>query len=249
MKYCLVSVLLIFANLVVSGQKTTKLLIIDTVESNSKDFTVNVTRHYSSYPETNMSIVDSFERERFLPAKIYSIPDFKKYPNLQIPIAAPDTGFSLVIELDDSGGYLAIPNAFFIQTDTIRISKLTVFHNCIADTTRSSVTWFRRNPLDTINSLTSLKHKKKPDIVFEKNCTVTYPQFISLEINNKKYIPALVTIEKNAGAVMWYHGHKKMGKRRERRYKQQIAEDKPYVYFAGKIGRMKYVLHAEVNIE
>jgi hypothetical protein len=238
MKLLSVISFLLFLSCSVVGQRISKTLIIDTLEGETSEF-----RCFVHTPPPSILEDDS---KKFVQEKI----NLNKFPNLIAKIVIDSQVSVLIIPIDDSEGLLTINNIFQFKQDTIRVNRVNIYHNCLPDTIKSSLGWYRvhRNAVDSNQRFKQVSFKRYPDRVINKDCKISYPDSVSFSICNRIYKVQLQKTNHSVG-VAWYHGNKKMSHRKDRKYEKRRSDGKPYTYFAKSVEKYKTILEAEVFLE
>ena len=240
---------MLFLSLHSFSQKKEKLLVIDTLLSENIDMNINVRTAVDTNSLHNLDYMDSLTSKSLvlggyivkrLPIKTEMSNQYK----LVMPIALADSTAVIDLPLDDSGGVLTLKRPYFVSSDTIRINRLKVFHNCLPDSIKFTLTWYKNYNSDTGKQLKLLKAKTYPTKAVIKNCNQEFPNEICVVVNQQKVLLSPV-ISSNNSSNSWYHGHKK-GRRQERLYETRRSAGKPYTYFAACKCTIGYHLFAEL---
>ena len=235
MKYIL-ALLSLFFCCTAKGSVINKVLIIDTVIGDITNFRVMVTKPMDSIASGNY--------ENRFRAEV----DLGKYPNVQITIQGDFPNSSVRLPLDDSGGYLSLENVFRIKSDTVRIRKLEIFHNCFPDSSFYTQTWYKTAYADSNQKYIKIKTIKRAGIIYKKADSTFGNRSILITINDECYIVPLALVRDHSCVTNYCHGHKTMGKWRTRRYEKREISGKPYKYFSGSIEVQIYVLRASIDL-
>jgi hypothetical protein len=219
--------------------QTTKVLIIDTVIGPQSEFSFFIAEPYTPDGSTYL---DGSGNHIIYKATLNP----NKHPAVVLTIKAKIDTANLILPIDDSGGNFVIHNAFITKSDTILISKFTVFHNCLPDSIESGISWFRYEPSDTSCQTRLLKTNSKT-IAVEKNSNEKYPGKYSITVNGQFYnIP--IEISPSPTEIKIYHGHKKMSRKKAEKWENARIDGKPYKYFVYGIIRRKYMLSAVLSL-
>lgn len=227
-----------------------KVLVIDTLVTVDSSLTIGTRDRIDSAKPTDFDFTDSLAslflvKMRFLirssivtnnTVNISSVP-------LAILLYSPDT--ELQLPLDDSGGLLLLKGAYLLKSDTIRISRYTVFHNCFSDTIKEGIGWYKKYNTDPPRDLKYLKSKRYPDKAVLKTCKTIYPATVSITVNQKSYF-FMPEIRQRKREMTWYHGYKKINFLHLRSYEKAREKGKPVKYFAGYRDVYKSSLNAEL---
>jgi hypothetical protein len=246
-------ILLLFISFRVDAQQTRKILIIDTVKDMTGQFPVDALIPKDSAYFSDFVAVDTISPSYYVVERRHTVNRLfanvhpEHFPNLIMPIILRASATDLELPLDDSGGTLTIKGAFLDFGDTIRISKFTVYHNCLPDSLKIRVHWFWDFNDSTHKDPKHLYSKYKVKVI-RKECKADHPDFGSISVNGKNYsFPIHIASVTDAG--MYYcNGHKRTNKWRRNRYERRITEGKPYKYCSGNTHRVKSRLFAEVTI-
>jgi len=234
------------------GQPVTKTLIIDTLIYSNNTFPVEVSTTLDStiandYEKMDILTSTALVSDGRIIRHTKQAVNYKNYPNVVLTIQIDNSTSEVTLPLDDSGGTLTLHNIYKYNYDTIRIIKLSVFHNCNSDTLKSEIAWYRKYNTDSGSQLKQLKSKKNRNKPIAKECIPNIPHFFSITLNQQTYKITPQIFEWTYG-TKWYHGHKKMSRRKERKYYQDLADGKPYVYFAAHELLYKYSLSASIDL-
>jgi hypothetical protein len=244
--------LILFLSMHSFSQTREKLLVIDTLITENIDIKIDVRTAIDTNSLHNIGYMDSLASKSLvlggyivkqLPIKTEISNQYK----LVVPIALADSTAVIDLPLDDSGGVLTLKRPYFVSSDTIRINKLKVYHNCLPDSIKSTLSWYRNYNSDTGKQLKLLKAKKYPTKAVIKNCNQEFPNEISVVVNQQRVVLSPI-ISSNDNSISWYHGHKK-GRRQERLYETHRSAGKPYTYFAACKRTISYHLFAELVFE
>ncbi len=251
MKFVLMVLFLSFA-LNSFCQPVQKILVIDTLLSQNSHLHVAIATAVDARTLNNYAAFDSLSSKNSVIGGyvIKVLPEeaiIRNGNRFFVSLILEDSSSIINLPLDDSGGALKLLRAYSIAGDTIVINKHTVFHNCCADTIKSSLSWFRHYNRDNTKNLKLLKNTSYPNKAIEKNCEETYPETILYTVNGKKYIVTPCKVAKRVG-VKWQHGTKKMSRRQEKRYDGRKRKGKPYTYFSATTETIKYHLLAELRL-
>ncbi len=231
------------------SQKKKKLLVIDTLLTENIDINIDVRTAIDTNSLHNLDYMDSLTSKSLvlrgyiverLPIKTEISSQYK----LVMPIVLADSTAVIDLPLDDSGGVLTLKRPYFVSSDTIRINKLKVFNNCLPDSIKFTLSWYRNYNRDTGKQLKLLKAKTYTNKAVIKKCNQEFPNEISVVVNHQKVVlPPIISSSNNS--ISWYHGHKK-GRRQERLYETRRSAGKPYTYFAACKRTISYHLCAEL---
>lgn len=251
MKFVLLVLFLSFA-VTSFCQPVQKILVIDTLLSHYSHLHVAIATAVDARTLNNYAALDSLSSKNSVVDGyvIKVLPEetiIRNGNRFFVSLTLEDSSSIINLPLDDSGGTLKLLGAYSIAGDSIVIDRHTVFHNCCADTIKSSLSWFRHYNCDTTKKLKLLKHTSYPNKAIEKNCAESFPETILYTVNGEKYIvtPAIVA---NRLGVKWLHGTKRMRSRREKRYYARKRKGKPYTYFVATTETLKYHLLAELRL-
>jgi hypothetical protein len=229
-----------------------KILVIDTLLSHNPYLNITIAAAVDAKTMNNFAALDSLSSQNSV-ADGYLIKVLPEEALIRngnrffVSLTLDDSSSIITLPLDDSGGVLKLLGVYFIAGDTIVINKHTVYHNCFADTIKSSLSWFRHYNRDTTKKLKLLKHTSYPNKAIEKNCAESYPETILYTVNGEKYIVTSAIVANRLG-VKWLHGTKRMSSRREKRYYARKRRGRPYTYFAATTETIKYHLLAELRL-
>ena len=225
------------------SQPFAKVLVIDSIIDSKNEFNISINSPAEPTNLQNANVFDSLQ------SQIISVNlNLNNFPNLVMAISSNSPTAEIKLPLDDSGGILILKGVFLLHIDTIRIHKLTLFHNCLSDTVKKNITWYKDFNADTNRHLKLLKSKLYPNKAIIKDCNAFYPSTISFIINRNTYTTSLQT-QQYLGLQSWYcHGQKKMSRLRRRLYEKRRANGKPYKYFSLHTSILKFSLLAKVEL-
>lgn len=228
----ILSIFLLFLSITTYSQAVTKVLVIDTIVGDVSNFKITVNR-----PE------DSVLSENYIFA-IRPKVDTGRHPSLIVIFKNESFDSRLKVPLDDSEGYIMLRGVFRLTPDTIRIEKLTIFHNCFPDTIKYWQGWFRKYPSDTLKRSKFLKSNSRIGRIYLKECKMIYPKNISITVNNLEYLADVQVASESPSK--WYHGHKI---RNEKRFYRRLSSGKPYKCFAATETLVHYMLKINIDLK
>ena len=134
---------------------------------------------------------------------------------------------------------------FSVPYDTIRINKLTIFHNRFGDTIKYFRDWYKRYQGDTGGHLKFLRGRHRIGKITASDCLPNYHYHILFLINCMPYLPT-VKIKRKDNGVFWYHGRSRLWARKNNR---RQAAGKSYKYWAGQVVNITYVVTARISLK
>lgn len=133
--------------------------------------------------------------------------------SLTCKIIIQDDSSTIQISLDEKGGYLELSNLFKLNSDTLRISKFTVYDRPYPDTN-----WIRTNywyeEADTLGENFKNTRKYSIDKVKPKNLTPLETKYV---INGETYSGTTSWQKANFDSVTKFHGRGRTGLLKGRR--------------------------------
>lgn len=247
-------ILLLILGICISGYSTpiTKVLVIDSVigVTDKIDILINTPFDTSLFEDfVKMDSLTTHHRveENYI-VKIHPVSINDSNPSVVFVLSAEDNESIIQLPLDDSGGTMSLKGCFLTHGDTIHISRLNVFHNCLPDTIKCGKWWYKNYNADTTRELKLLRsrYKRPKAVIKENNCK--WPDSVFLSINGKEVVTE-VKAKYSSAEVTWYcGGHRKMRVSNERRYDRRKMNGKPYKYFSVCSRKYKYSLHAEISM-